>query len=98
MADSRAPHSAHSAQGARMTNEEYFRCLETGALARTPDEVARVRQEVRQRWRGDPRADDLAEALYAHEERLSRTAGDAARHAPRGRASEAGRNETRYEA
>ena len=98
MASDRAPHPAHTAQEARMSNEEYFRCLERGASARTPEEAAGVRQEVRLRWRGDPRADDLAEALYAHEERLSRGARDATRDSIRDRVSEPGRTGARYEA
>jgi hypothetical protein len=54
----------------RMSNEEYFRCLDRAANARRPEDVLEIRNEVVRRFRGDPRADDLAEALYAHQERL----------------------------
>jgi hypothetical protein len=53
-----------------MSNDDYFRCLETAANARSEEEILRVRAEVLARWRGDPRADDLSEALYAHRERF----------------------------
>ncbi|HJU64868.1 MAG TPA: hypothetical protein VJ596_04290 [Gemmatimonadaceae bacterium] len=53
-----------------MSNEEYFRCLDRAANARKPEDVLEIRNEVVRRFRGDPRADDLAEALYAHQERL----------------------------
>lgn len=54
----------------RMSNEEYFRCLETAANARSADEVRRIRSEVSRKYHGDPRADDLCEALYAHATRF----------------------------
>ncbi|MEJ7809441.1 MAG: hypothetical protein WKG32_03400 [Gemmatimonadaceae bacterium] len=53
----------------RMSNEEYFRCLETAANASSAEEVRQLRAEVIRRWRGDPRADDLTEALHAHQTR-----------------------------
>ena len=87
MADERAQPAARETNVSRMSNEDYFRSLDAGALARTPEEVARIRAEVARRWRGDPRADDLTEALYAHEERLAR--------ATRGGIAEQGRSETR---
>ncbi|HET7585315.1 MAG TPA: hypothetical protein VFK13_10425 [Gemmatimonadaceae bacterium] len=62
MSDDRAP---------RMSNEEYYRCLERATEARRPEEIHALRSEVVRRWRGDPRADDLTEALYAHQERLA---------------------------
>ena len=62
MADDHAP---------RMSNQEYFRCLDQAARATRAEEVQGLRTEVMRRWRGDPRADDLVEALYAHQERLA---------------------------
>jgi hypothetical protein len=62
MADDRAP---------RMPDQDYFECMERAAGARSAAEVARVRSEVMGRWAGDPRADDLSEALYAHQLRFS---------------------------
>lgn len=55
----------------RMSSRDYYSCIDRAARARRPDEIRNLRGDVRQRWRGDPRADDLAEALYAHEERLA---------------------------
>ncbi len=55
----------------RMSNEEYFRCLEAAANAPSADEVWRIRGEVLHRFRGDARADDLCEALHAHAARLA---------------------------
>ncbi|MDQ3696750.1 MAG: hypothetical protein M3373_01815 [Gemmatimonadota bacterium] len=54
-----------------MSSQEYFDCIDRAARAARPDEIERLRAEVVGRWHGDPRADDLAEALYAHQERLS---------------------------
>jgi hypothetical protein len=65
-------------RAARMPNQEYFEFMERAASARSAAEVARVRDEVRRRWAGDPRADDLSEALYAHQLRFS---GGSAAHA-----------------
>ena len=62
MADDHAP---------RMSNHEYFRCLDQAATATRAEQVQGLRTEVMRRWRGDPRADDLVEALYAHQERLA---------------------------
>jgi hypothetical protein len=62
MADDRAP---------RMPDQDYFECMERAAGARSAAEVARVRSEVMGRWAGDPRADDLSEALYHHQLRFS---------------------------
>ena len=55
----------------RMSNESYFDFLERGAMSARPEDVRELRHEVMQRFRGDARADDLAEALYAHEVRLA---------------------------
>jgi hypothetical protein len=54
-----------------MSTHEYFRCIDRAARATAPQEVRELRAEVLRRWQGDPRADDLAEALYAHLERLA---------------------------
>ncbi len=62
MADDHAP---------RMSNQDYFRCLDQAATATRAEQVQGLRTEVMRRWRGDPRADDLVEALYAHQERLA---------------------------
>ena len=67
MADDRAP---------RMPNRDYFECMERAASAQSAAEVARVRSEVMRQWAGDPRAEDLSEALYAHQLRF--TGGGAA--------------------
>lgn len=56
---------------ARMSTQEYFHWLDRAASATTAEEVHRLRSEVLGRWRDDPRADDLSEALYAHQERLA---------------------------
>jgi hypothetical protein len=61
MADDHAP---------RMSNLDYYRCLDTAASATSADDIRRLRDEVIRRWRGDPRADDLTEALYAHQLRF----------------------------
>ncbi|MGH7719816.1 MAG: hypothetical protein ACREON_13360 [Gemmatimonadaceae bacterium] len=66
-----------------MSNEDYFRCLDQAATADRPEDVQRIRLEVIQRWRGDPRADDLAEALYAHQERLNERASEPPSHGGR---------------
>jgi hypothetical protein len=58
-------------RAARMPNRVYIECMERAAGARSAAEVARVRAWVRRRWAGDPRADDLAEALYVHQLCLS---------------------------
>ncbi len=55
----------------QMSNQEYFHCLDEAATASRADDVHRIRTEVIQRWKGDPRADELADALYAHQERLA---------------------------
>ena len=62
MSDDRAP---------RITTREYYRCLERAAEASSAEEIRQLRDEVMRHWRGDPRADDLTEALYAHLVRVS---------------------------
>ena len=54
-----------------MSNQDYFQCLDQAATASRADDVHRIRAEVSERWKGDPRADELADALYAHQERLA---------------------------
>ena len=55
----------------RMTSDEYFRCLDAAAGARSADDVWRIRGEILHKFRGDARADDLCEALHAHASRLA---------------------------
>ena len=62
MSDDRAP---------RMPSREYTAYLERAADATSAAEVRQLRAEVLARWRGDPQADDFAEALYIHERRLA---------------------------
>ena len=62
MSDDRAP---------RITTREYYRCLERAAEASSAEEIRQLRDEMMRHWRGDPRADDLTEALYAHLVRVS---------------------------
>ncbi len=54
----------------RLSNLEYYQYLEQAAAAKSAAQVRGIRTEVIRLYRGDPRADDLAEALYAHAERL----------------------------
>ena len=62
MANDRAP---------RMSTQDYASYIDRGAAATTAAEVQHIRTELMQRWRGDPRAEDLAETLYAHQEHLA---------------------------
>ena len=55
----------------RMSTREYFSYLDRGAAATRAEDVQRLRTDLRRRWPGDARADDLTEALYAHQERLA---------------------------
>jgi len=55
----------------RMTARDYSRCLDEAARATAPETVQRLRDHILERWRGDPRAADLAETLYVHQERLA---------------------------
>ena len=55
----------------RMSTQDYDRCLERAAAAARAADVERLRADVMARWRGDPRADDLVETLYVHQERLA---------------------------
>jgi hypothetical protein len=55
----------------RMSTKAYASYIDRGAAAMTAAEVKQLRTELLQRWRGDPRAEDLAETLYAHEEHLA---------------------------
>ena len=54
-----------------MSTEDYLYCLGKVSRATNAEEVQRLRTAILRRWRGDPRAYDLAEALYAHQERLA---------------------------
>ena len=62
MADDHAP---------RMSTREYLSYLDRGAEAATAQDVQRLRAELVRHWRGDPRADDLVETLYVHQEGLA---------------------------
>ncbi len=55
----------------RMSIQEYDRCLDRAAAAARAADVERLRADVMARWRGDPRAEDLVETLYVHQERLA---------------------------
>ena len=55
----------------QMSGQDYLRCLDRAASATTAQDVQRLRADIMEHWRGDPRADDLTEVLYAHQERLT---------------------------
>jgi hypothetical protein len=55
----------------QMSTREYFSYLDQGAAATKAEDVQHLRTDLMRRWPGDPRADDLTEALYAHQERLA---------------------------
>ncbi|MDQ3809852.1 MAG: hypothetical protein M3336_06130 [Chloroflexota bacterium] len=55
----------------RMGTQDYAGYLDRAAAARSAEEVQHLRTELMHRWRGDPRADDLAEVLYAHQAQLA---------------------------
>ncbi len=55
----------------QMSTREYFSYLDRGAAATRAEDVQHLRTDLMRRWSGDPRADDLTEALYAHQERLA---------------------------
>ena len=55
----------------RMSAQDYDRCLDQAAAAARPGDIERLRADVMARWRGDPRAEDLVETLYVHQERLA---------------------------
>ena len=55
----------------RMSAQDYDRCLDQAAAAARAADVERLRMDVMVRWRGDPRADDLVETLYLHQEGLA---------------------------
>ena len=80
----------------RMTNEEYFRCLEAAANAPSAGDVWRIRGEIMHKYRGDSRADDLCEALHAHACRFAQESDTRpTRHGASGR-GESGRTQTRW--
>ena len=55
----------------QMSTTEYFSYLDRGAAATRAEDVQHLRTDLRRRWAGDRRADDLTETLYAHQERLA---------------------------
>ena len=55
----------------RMSTTEYFSYLDRGAAATRAEDVQHLRTDLVRRWPSDPRADDLTETLYAHQERLA---------------------------
>ena len=55
----------------RMSTREYFSYLDEGAEATTAADVQHLRTDLMYRWPGDPRADDLTETLYMHQEQLA---------------------------
>jgi hypothetical protein len=56
--------------GPRMSNEEYFDYLERAAGASSAGEVAAIRRDILQRYKGDPRADAFCDALSEHQKRF----------------------------
>ena len=54
-----------------MSTDDYLYCLGKASRATSAEEVQRLRTAVLRRWRGDPRAPELADALYARQERLA---------------------------
>jgi hypothetical protein len=53
-----------------MSNEEYFEYMERAARASSASEVAAIRRDILQRYRGDSRADAFCDALSEHERRF----------------------------
>ena len=56
--------------GPRMSNEEYFEYMERAAEASSAGEVAAIRRDILQRYKGDPRADAFCDALSEHQRRF----------------------------
>ncbi len=54
-----------------MSTDDYLYCLGKATKATSAEEVQRLRTAVLRRWSGDPRAAELADALYARQERLA---------------------------
>ncbi len=54
-----------------MNTDDYVYCLAKASRATSAEEVQRLRTAILRRWRGDPRAFELAETLYARQERLA---------------------------
>ena len=77
--------------GPRMSNEEYFDYMERAAGASSAGEVAAIRRDILQRYRGDPRADAFCDALSEHQRRFElgaprlRSEGPARESRPTGR-------------
>lgn len=55
----------------RMSTQDYLSYLDRAAAATSPMDVERLRGEVLERWRDDPWAADLDQALHLHHERLA---------------------------
>jgi hypothetical protein len=55
----------------RMSTREYFSYLDQGAEATTAADVQHLRTDLMHRWPGDPRAEDLTETLFMHQEQLA---------------------------
>ena len=56
--------------GPRMSNEEYFDYMERAAGASSAGEIAAIRRDILQRYKGDPRADAFCDALSEHQKRF----------------------------
>ena len=55
----------------RLSRHDYATYVDRGAGASSAAQVERLRTQLLERWRGDRRAEDLADVLYAHQERLA---------------------------
>ena len=55
----------------RLSTHEYTTYVDRGAAASSAAQVERLRTQLLERWRGDRRAEELADVLYAHQERLA---------------------------
>ncbi len=54
-----------------MSTDDYVYCLGKASRATSAEEVQGLRTAVLRRWSGDPRAAELADVLYARQERLA---------------------------
>jgi hypothetical protein len=77
--------------GPRMSNEEYFDYMERAAGASSAGEVAAIRRDILQRYRGDPRADAFCDALSEHQRRFELSASRAGPERPAREGRTAGR-------
>jgi hypothetical protein len=55
----------------RLSPHDYATYVARGAAASSAAQVERLRTQLLERWRGDPRAEDLADVLYAHQQQLA---------------------------